>query len=127
MRIKNTVTATLLALSAALAPPLARGMDLSFLGQAPLRFFSDQDLRLMGDAMDQALNDAEDGESISWSNEQTGNSGTIKPLRGFSHQGLDCRRVEIINRAKKATRGDATSRVDYCKADETWRVLSVVQ
>lgn len=127
MSIKNKVTTALFALSVAMAPSLVQGLDLSFLGQAPLRFFNEEDLRLMGEATDQALDGADDGEEIAWSNEQTGSSGTITPIRSFTRQDNDCRRVEIVNRAKQATRGAASTRVDFCNAEGTWKVLSIVQ
>ncbi|MCG6862526.1 MAG: hypothetical protein LJE70_14795 [Chromatiaceae bacterium] len=127
MRLKNLVKAAVLVFSAAAAPLPVKGLDLSFLGQAPLRFFNDVDLKLMSDASDQALDKAKDGEAVDWSNDTTGNSGTITPIRDFTRQGNECRRLEVVNRAAKATRGGASTQVDFCNVDGSWKILSVVR
>jgi surface antigen len=125
MRIKSTLLATFVALSTATVPALVQALDLTFLDQAPIRFFDNTDLKMMSDAADQALDKAEVGEAVNWSNEQTGNSGNLTPTRSFSRDGKDCRRLEIVSLARKATRGSATSRVDFCNIDGTWRILTI--
>ena len=126
MRINNIVTAAIFAFAAISAPALVCGLDLAFLDQAPIRFFNDADLKLLSDAADRALGSAKDGETVAWSNERTGNSGTLTPTRSFSWDGHDCRQLEIVNLAEQATRGAATSRMDFCKIDGVWKILSVV-
>ncbi len=127
MRIKRTLTATLFALSAFAAPALVQALDLTFLDQAPIRFFNDADLKMMSDAADQALDNSADGEAVSWSNEQTGSSGTLTPVRSFTRDGRDCRRLSVVSLASKATRGSATSNVDFCKVDGTWKILTIAR
>jgi surface antigen len=127
MPIKSTVTAAVFALSAAAAPALVLGLDLTFMDQAPIRFFNDADLKLMGDAADQALDEAKDGEGVSWRNEQTGNSGTLTPVRSFTRGGKDCRRLDVVSLARQATRGSASTRVDFCKIDGAWKILGLPQ
>lgn len=127
MRIKSNVTAALFALSAFAVPTLVNGLDLTFLDQAPIRFFDDADLKLLSDSADKALGSTDDGEAVAWSNEKTGNSGTLTPIRSFTRDGKECRRLEVVSLARKATRGSATSRVDFCKVDGKWKILSIVR
>jgi surface antigen len=127
MRIKSTVTAIVFALGAAGAPALVQGLDLTFLDQAPIRFFNDADLSLLSDAADQALDKAEEGEEVAWSNDQTGSSGTVTPVRDFTRDGKNCRRLQVVSMARKATRGSASSQVDFCKVDGTWKILTIVR
>jgi surface antigen len=126
MHIKNTVMAAIYAFATISAPTLVHGLDLAFLDQAPIRFFNDADLKLLSDSADKALDSAKDGETVAWNNEKTGNSGTLTPTRSFTRDGRDCRQLEVVNLAKEATRGSATSRMDFCKIDGVWKILSVV-
>ena len=125
MRIKSTATATVFALATATAPTLVQGLDLSFLGQAPLRYFNDADLKLMSDAADQALETTKDGEPVDWSNEQTGSSGTITPVRSFSWRGDDCRRLNVVNRSAEAAGGRSEAEYDFCNVEGTWKILDI--
>ena len=125
MRLQKMATAALLTLAIAGAPFTVQALDLTFLDQAPIRFFNDADLKLMSDAADKALDQAKDGEDVSWSNDQTGSSGTITPVRSFARQGKDCRRLRVVNLASKATRGGANSNVDFCNVDGTWKILTI--
>ena len=127
MRIKSTATAALFTLATIAAPTLVHGLDLTFLGQAPIRFFNDEDLKLLSDSADKALESAKDGEAVAWRNEETGNSGTLTPTRSFTRDGRDCRRLEVVSLSREATRGSATSGVDFCKIDGTWKILTVVR
>ena len=125
MRIKSTATATVFALATAAAPALVQGLDLSFLGPAPLRYFNDADLKLMSDAADQALETAKDEEPVDWRNEQTGNSGTITPVRSFNWQENDCRRLEVVNLSAGAAGGRSDAEYDFCKVEGAWKILDI--
>jgi len=125
MRLRNTVTAVLVAVVAATASVAVQALDLSFMDQAPIRFFNDADMKLMSDAADKALAEAKDGEEVQWSNDQTGSSGTITPVRSFTRQAKDCRRLKVVNLARQATRGSATSNLDFCNVDGTWKILTM--
>lgn len=125
MRIGRRFLAACIVFAAIGAPALVHGFDLRFLDQAPLRFFNDADLALMGEAAQRALQQGADGEGIDWSNEETGNSGRLTPVHSFEREGLACRRLEVTSTARQATGGSATSRVDFCKVDDTWRILTV--
>jgi len=127
MHIKSIVRASIFACSIATAPTLVLGFDFSFLNQAPIRYFNDADLKLLSGAVDRALDKAKQGEKIDWSNAQTGTSGSITPIRSFVRDGDECRRLEVVNRSKKATRGSASSEVDFCKVEGSWKILGVAQ
>jgi surface antigen len=47
------------------------------------------------------LRNAPDGESRSWSNPQTGNSGTITVLRSYKRGGLPCRDAQVNSKLKE--------------------------
>ena len=125
MRFKKIVTAALFTFAAAGAPGAVQALDLTFLDQAPIRFFNAEDLKLMSGAADKALDEAKEGEDVQWSNDQTGNSGTVTPVRSFTRQGKDCRQLKVVSLARQATRGSATSNVDFCNIDGTWKILTI--
>lgn len=121
MRAQILVTAALVAF---VASPTAHALNLTFLDQAPIRFFNETDIERMSNAADKALDETTDGEAVQWKNDKTGNSGTITPVRSYSRQGQDCRRLRIESQARLATRGSATSNVDLCKVEGAWKILT---
>lgn len=120
MRFK---TPAILALGLATTPALVLALDLTFLDQAPIRFMNDADIDLMEATVTEVLDQAADGETRNWSNDDTGHSGSVKAVKSFTEDDLDCRRVEITNLAAKATRGSASSMMDLCKIESDWRIL----
>lgn len=121
---KKVATAALLALTFAL-PTLVQGLDLGFLDQAPIRFFNAADMDMMEAAADEVLDSAADGEGRDWRNDQSGNSGSVKAIRSFTKDGNDCRRVEVVNNAAKATKGSNRSQLDLCKIESTWKIVGL--
>ncbi len=112
---------TVLALFSSFSPT-ALAINLGFLDQAPIRFFTQSDTELMTRTVDDVLDSAADGETRDWRNEETGNSGDVAAIRSFNHQDMSCRQVRISNQARGTT-GNAT--YDICKVDGTWKVLRV--
>jgi hypothetical protein len=72
----------------------------SFVSDAPIGRFTEEDLKLMNDNIDAALADQKLLVVHSWTNPQTKNSGTAEALRAFSGpNGIPCKRVRVTNRA----------------------------
>ena len=78
------------------APVLAS--NLNFLADSPATYFNQQDKALFKDTTTTMLNEANDGESRSWSNPETKSSGEVKVLRTLPGEDK-CRELEITNRA----------------------------
>jgi len=104
------------------SPTTALAINLGFLDQAPIRFFTQSDTELMTRTVDDVLDSVADGETRDWRNEETGNSGEVAAIRSFNHQDMSCRQVRISNQARGTT-GNAT--YDICKVDRTWKVLRI--
>lgn len=119
MRLK---TRSLFGLAAA-APSLALALDLAFLNQAPIRYMSDADVKLMETAVTEVLDQAADGGRSDWQNEETGHSGSVTAVRSFSDNGMSCRTIQIDNRVPQATQGGGSSTHDLCKVGGEWKIL----
>lgn len=70
------------------------------LGGAPLSLMSEKDIALYQDALKTSLDAGKDGQQSSWSNPETGASGTIEPRRSFKQGEKACRDVYLETRAK---------------------------
>ncbi len=98
------------------------GTNLSFLKDAPIEQFNDQDMALFKQAVEDALNHSPDGEITGWRNADTGVSGRLKPLNTYQSSDATCRRLQIANKA-----GGRKSNVafNFCKLpDGTWKVAN---
>jgi surface antigen len=99
-------------LPAALAGNL-RSMDDSVLSK-----FNDEDVRLMQQAMDTALDSTDDGKKVEWKNDKTESRGAVSPSAG-SKEG--CRVLRIEN-----WHGESVDRAkfQFCKVDGKWKATS---
>ena len=104
-------------------PAIAFALDLTFLDQAPIRFMSDAEIDMMEAKVIEVLDQAADGETRDWRSDDSGNSGSVTAVKSFSEGDLACRRIEIVNRAAQATRGSASSMMDMCQIDGSWKFL----
>ncbi len=103
-----------------LLPLTAAAFDMHFLDQAPMRYFTKQDMDQFQATVDLALDETASGDSRQWTNDASGSSGTVKVANEFTEDGLSCRRLAITNRTKQA---EARSVVDMCIVDGVWKVL----
>ena len=103
------------------AVPLAtQAQPFRWLDTSPIRAFTDDDWTVMRAAAREALDAAEEGETVGWQNEATGASGTITLREASEHDGLKCRRAKFFNSAEGLT---GTSIHRLCRiADGSWRV-----
>lgn len=95
-------------------------MSWGFLKHTPVSHFTEKDWELMREAGREALANAPDGETVGWSNPDTGAFGTIQPLKSYKARGTTCRRTEVYNNAGNAS---GTSRFDLCQQEDgSWQV-----
>jgi len=83
--------------------------------------FDDQDQKLLWARIDAALKAPQDGEPLDWKNDRTGASGTVTPLNRLTWEGLDCRRLKVVNRYRTMT-GEGIYR--FCeKPKGQWKLV----
>ena len=96
MRVAGLVTLLL-------ASPAGFGFNLGFLRDAPASRFTERDWELVKGAVEQALSDAADGETVDWKNPDSGHLGSVTALKTTQQQGMACRtlwlRIEGAQRA----------------------------
>jgi surface antigen len=85
-------------LAAAPADFVAAG-NLSFLRDAPIAYFDEKDTALFKSTTFAVLEQARDGETRRWANDDTGNSGEVKVLRTLPDANAKCRELQISNHA----------------------------
>lgn len=97
-------------------------ISLHFLQYDPVSQLTDEDWALEGQAFLKAVNGPVSGQAIAWSNEVTGNSGTIKVLESFvGPEGEPCRKIQEDFQSRKLA---SSYTVAVCKIGEDWRVVS---
>lgn len=91
----------------------ASGFNLSFLEDALIADFSDEDVDLMLDTFDRAMESNKDGEMSRWSNPKSGHGGTITVLETTTRDNQSCRKARIENQI-----GNSKSRSEFllCQA-----------
>jgi surface antigen len=102
----------------------AGAANLGFLNNTPITYMKQRDLQALNNAAQVALNTKQDGESLDWNNNGTGNSvpinGTVTPENSFESDGLKCRKITLIAHAKGQTQ---TWTPVACKqADGKWKL-----
>ena len=83
----------------ALALP-ATASNLKWLKNSAAINLTEEDWRLAKEAADNALNEAKDGTTVSWENEDTGASGSSTPLKSGKKDGMRCRYLKLKSTAK---------------------------
>lgn len=71
-------------------------MILQIFSYFPMQDFEGEDTELFLAAVRQAV-ERPDGSTVKWSNPDTGNHGTVTPLRSGERDGRPCRLLEIEN------------------------------
>ncbi|MDH3451140.1 MAG: RT0821/Lpp0805 family surface protein [Gammaproteobacteria bacterium] len=93
----------------------------SFLDEAPAKHFTDQDIQLLTDAVNDALENSADGNITAWRNPETDASGKLKPLETYQSEGITCRRLQIANKAGGLKNNVA---FNFCRqTDNTWKLI----
>jgi len=93
--------------------------NLSFLADTPVAHFNSDDMALMRENANKALESADVNTQQTWSNPKTGASGIVQVREQFTAaNGTPCKRLRIVNRVR-GLRSDATYTV--CRsADRDW-------
>ena len=100
---------------------LVPAQNLLFLHDAPIRVMTKPDLDLLEKSMYRALDETPDGDSLNWSNPDTGTHGTITPTASWREQSRPCRTLQFENEAQ-GKKGNA--RFDFCKQDDgSWKIV----
>lgn len=90
----------------------------------PGELFDAEDTRLFSETSDKALNEAPDGQTLSWENPKTRHGGDVTVLRSFEWKGYGCKEVRINNRAQGR---QAENNLNWCKVEGKWRLVSEAQ
>lgn len=97
--------------------------DLQWLKNAPVRSFTDADWSLLKATAEDALNNAEDGQAVEWSNPDSKNHGSVTPVTTKTIDGRTCRDLLIRNYAGNLEGGGT---YEYCQQpDGSWGVSRV--
>jgi len=119
---KITTLCALLLLGAALAiqSPGVQARGWNWAKRLPLSQYTADDNAIFHAHVNQALNDAADGQRVEWKNPDSGRSGAITPLTTETRGDLTCRRARFESRAKQA---ENVSEFLVCRqADGRWSV-----
>ncbi|MEO8188472.1 MAG: RT0821/Lpp0805 family surface protein [Burkholderiaceae bacterium] len=91
-----------------------------FLANGPLGQLKKDDVAIARAAIKKALDTGPDGQAQTWSNPKTKASGTVKPTKTFTKDGMRCRTTDFSTSAG-GKRG--TSTWNLCKTKEGWKVV----
>ncbi len=87
---------TFVALALLLGPAHAAGQGAVLRGTVASKFNA-ADLALMKATVGRALRADKDGETLEWTSDKSRASGSATPLGRFAWNGMDCRRLRIVN------------------------------
>jgi len=101
--------------------------NLGFLMDTPISYMKERDLQQLNHAARTALDSKQDGESLDWNNDGTGNpvhvGGTITPLNTRKEGERSCRTLAIVAKAKGQTQTWAPTACKGGGADSKWQLL----
>ena len=105
-----------LVIFALLLPLAATAGNYSFMADAPITRFNDQDKAMYKAAIDQALAGDGQGQPVDWKNDKTGSSGSVTAR---ATDKPDCRLLALSTR-HAGLRNEAEHRV--CKVGGKWKI-----
>ena len=89
--------------------------NLRWLSDSPARYFTDKDWELAQAAANNALENAKDGDTVEWQNDDSGARGNMTPLSTAERDGRTCRELKIRSFAKKLEGGGT---FEFCKQED---------
>lgn len=98
---------------------LAFAQNIEFLHRGPVAYLDEVDKQILSETFNAALTDAEDGETVAWSNPDTGNNGTIQVIDTHEDYGTTCRTVRTHMEAS-GREGGGVYRLCLAE-DDTWQ------
>ncbi len=90
-----------------------------FLARGPLGHLTKADITIARAEIAKALDTGKDGQTFTWTNPETKASGTIKPTKTFTKEGMRCRATEFATSAG-GERGASTW--NLCSTKDGWKV-----
>lgn len=90
-----------------------------FLASGPLGKLTKSDINIARAEIRKALDTGKDGQTYTWSNPETKASGTVKPTKTFTKDGMRCRATEFATSAG-GERGASTW--NLCHTKDGWKV-----
>ena len=114
-----TILAPLAVLLGVASPQLASAQNIEFLHRGPIAYMNDIDKEILSKTLQTALDETADGESLRWSNPDSGSEGTIEVLDTHEDYGTTCRTVRSHSTAS-GREGGGVYRL--CRADDdSWQ------
>lgn len=90
---------------------------------AALSKFTDADLEIFRVEARRVLDEEADGSRTDWTNPETGNGGSIKPLKTMTVDGQTCRQTAFRNVTATGIRGQSVYHL--CRQDDdTWKFIA---
>jgi len=103
----------------AVLPQLASAQNIEFLHRGPIAYMNEVDKEILSKTLQTALDKSADGESLRWSNPDSGSEGTIEVLDTHEDYGTTCRTVRTHSTAS-GREGGGVYRL--CRADDdSWQ------
>ena len=97
----------------------AGAQNVMFLDRSPITYLTEADKQILGQSLERALQDAEDGDVVEWHNPDTGHHGSFRILDTHEDFDTTCRNVLIRTYAGGL---DGGGRYRLCDAgDNDWR------
>ncbi len=93
--------------------------NIDFLYRGPVAYLDEVDKQILSDTLTAALTDAADGDTVAWSNPDTGNHGTIEVIDTHEDYGTTCRTVRTHMEAS-GREGGGVYRLCLAE-DDTWQ------
>jgi hypothetical protein len=121
MTLKSFVSHGLLVIILAFTMP-AIAYNFSFLKDAPYAHFTDEDRKIFEQLLYNILDTGADGETRTWSNENSKAGGKIKVLESFKQDNFTCRTLAIANEARGRSNA---GKYNFCKLDTgEWKLAN---
>ncbi len=105
-------------IAASLSSPVFAFNEL-FLARGPLGHLTKSDITIARTEIAKALDTGTDGQTLTWNNPETKASGTVKPTKTFTKDGMRCRATEFTTSAG-GERGASTW--NLCHTKDGWKV-----
>jgi len=119
VRDLRLIIASALALSAS---HLAHAVNIGFLRDAPITFFSQEEMGMFKQTVLRSLADNADGQTSRWSSTTSDSGGEVTPLDTRNVDDTTCRRTRIVNRAKGR---EGFGVYEFClQPDGDWKIVS---
>ncbi|MCW8928929.1 MAG: RT0821/Lpp0805 family surface protein [Gammaproteobacteria bacterium] len=96
-------------------------VNMQFLKYSPVSDFTPEDFEMLQTTGKKALTDNKDGMTSEWKNPESKNSGSITPISSSTIDGMNCRKVKIINQAENKS-GSAVFTFCQLPGNE-WKIL----